>query len=114
MMKPLNTALASFRRRRPLFPRLPSSAVGRLARLPSPGRTPSRGRAGEVLRARTVRGVPGGRVTTAGRAVLPGRHCIVSQCARIVRSSSSGVPPVSTSPALLTAHQGPPSAEKAW
>ena len=39
-------------RRRPPFPRLPSPPASRLARLPSPGRTPSRGRAGTGLRAR--------------------------------------------------------------
>jgi len=38
------------------FPRLPSPPASFLARLPSPGRMPSRGRAGAGLRARTRTG----------------------------------------------------------
>src|SRR5689334_20700544 len=42
------------------------------------------------------------------------RHCITCQCARMFRSSSSGVDPVSTSPALLIADQNSSSTPKAW
>jgi hypothetical protein len=51
------------------------------------------------------------QVIEVGRPV---RHCIACQCARIARFSASGVSPVSTSPALLTADQVPPSALKPW
>ena len=46
------------------------------------------------------------------RGPVAGFHCIACQCARIALSSASGVPPASTSPALLTAHQVPPLALK--
>jgi hypothetical protein len=41
------------------------------------------------------------------------RHCISCQCARIFRSRSSGVEPVSTAPALPIADQSPSSTPKA-
>ena len=51
------------------FPRLPSPSASRLARLPSPGRTPSQGQAGAGLRARTR-----GRVLVTARIQCHGRE----------------------------------------
>lgn len=41
------------------------------------------------------------------RGAVAGHHCIACQCARIFLPSSSGVAPVSTSPALPIADQVP-------
>ena len=56
----------------------------------------------------------GGKAADIVVAISGAAHCIACQWPRMARSSSSGVTPVSTSPAPLIADQVPPSALNPW